>query len=269
MSRTATSFGRLGERRASKRSSTAVATLLTFCPPGPEERTNVSTISLSSIRRSPTFMTLDSLHLIRTGARSSLRAKRSNPGEPGRALDRRVASVLAMTAPKWAATRRDSAPLPHVDEPSGDRGRRRHGGRDQMGAALVALAALEIAVRGRGAALARRELVRVHGQAHRAPGLPPLEARGEEDLVQPFRLGLRLDQPRARHDHRVDALADLAASGDLRRGAQILDAAVGAGANEGAVDGDVRHLLPALKAHVGQRALDRGALLLGPAVADA
>src|SRR5271165_3586105 len=56
MSRTATSFGRLGERRASKRSSTALATLLTFCPPGPEERTNVSTISLSSMRRSPTFM---------------------------------------------------------------------------------------------------------------------------------------------------------------------------------------------------------------------
>ena len=39
MSRIATSFGRLGLRRASNRSSTALATLLTFCPPGPEERT--------------------------------------------------------------------------------------------------------------------------------------------------------------------------------------------------------------------------------------
>src|SRR5208282_719606 len=56
ISRAATSSGRLGERRASKRSSTALATLLTFCPPGPDERTKFSTISLSSMRRPPTFM---------------------------------------------------------------------------------------------------------------------------------------------------------------------------------------------------------------------
>src|SRR5262245_36848700 len=51
------------------------------------------------------------------------------------------------------------APLPHVDEMPGDRGRRSHRGLHQMGATLVALAALEIAVRSRGTALARRELV--------------------------------------------------------------------------------------------------------------
>jgi glyoxylase-like metal-dependent hydrolase (beta-lactamase superfamily II) len=55
-SRIATSFGRLGEPRASNRSSTALATLLTFWPPGPEERTKVSTISVSSMTRSPAFM---------------------------------------------------------------------------------------------------------------------------------------------------------------------------------------------------------------------
>jgi hypothetical protein len=43
-----TSAGSEGERRASKRSCTALATLLTFCPPGPEARTKDSVISLSS-----------------------------------------------------------------------------------------------------------------------------------------------------------------------------------------------------------------------------
>src|ERR1051325_6585884 len=49
MSRTATSLGNDGERRASKRSCTADDTLLTFCPPGPEERTKDSDSSDSSI----------------------------------------------------------------------------------------------------------------------------------------------------------------------------------------------------------------------------
>src|SRR5271154_4390288 len=96
ISRTATSLGRLGELRASNLSSTALATLLTFCPPGPDERTKLSTISLSSIRRSPTFM--------------------------------------------------DLPPLPHVDEPARDRGRRRHGRRDEVSSASIALAALKVPV---------------------------------------------------------------------------------------------------------------------------
>lgn len=41
--------GRFGERSASNRSSTAVETLLTFCPPGPEARVNCSLNSQSSI----------------------------------------------------------------------------------------------------------------------------------------------------------------------------------------------------------------------------
>ena len=38
-----------GEPRTSKRSCTAVASLLTFCPPGPEARTKLSSISRSSM----------------------------------------------------------------------------------------------------------------------------------------------------------------------------------------------------------------------------
>ena len=49
MRRFRTSSGRERELATSKRSCTAVATLLTFCPPGPEARTKYSGISLSSI----------------------------------------------------------------------------------------------------------------------------------------------------------------------------------------------------------------------------
>jgi hypothetical protein len=47
-SRSRTAHGREAERGISKRSCTAVATLLTFCPPGPEARMKVSSISFSS-----------------------------------------------------------------------------------------------------------------------------------------------------------------------------------------------------------------------------
>ncbi len=42
-----TESGKEGERAASNLSSTAVETLFTFCPPGPEERTKLSVISQS------------------------------------------------------------------------------------------------------------------------------------------------------------------------------------------------------------------------------
>src|SRR5262249_42221222 len=99
-------------------------------------------------------------------------------------------------------------PLAHVHEMPGDRGGGGHRRRHQMGATVVALAAFEITVRGRGAALARRELVGIHGEAHGAAGLTPFEARFEEDLVEPFRLGLLFHQAGARHDHRLDARLD-------------------------------------------------------------
>src|SRR4029077_10988219 len=119
-------------------------------------------------------------------------------------------------------------PLAYVDEMAGDGCCCCHHGRHEMGAALVALAALEIAVRGRGAAFAGAELVGIHRQAHRAPRLAPVEARGREDLVEPLGLGLLLHQARAPHDHRVDAGVDLFALRNARDFAQVLDAAVGA-----------------------------------------
>src|SRR5690606_13506044 len=49
--RSRTGSGKDGELAASKRSSTAVDTLLTFCPPGPDARTKRSTSSSSGIDR--------------------------------------------------------------------------------------------------------------------------------------------------------------------------------------------------------------------------
>ncbi len=60
----------------------------------------------------------------------------------------------------------NSMPLPDINEVAGDCRRRRHRGRDGMGAAPKTLPALKIAVRGRGAALVGRETVGVHGEAH-------------------------------------------------------------------------------------------------------
>src|SRR5262245_11811598 len=155
-----------------------------------------------------------------------------------------------------------SLPLPHIHEMSRDGGGGRHRRRDEMGAALVALPALEVAVRGRGASLAGRELVGIHGEAHGAAGLAPLEAGLDEDLVEPFGLGLLLHQPGARHDHGVDAGLYGLAVGHLGGSAQILDATVGAGADEYPIDRDVGDLLAALEPHIGERRLGGAALVL-------
>ena len=60
-----------------------------------------------------------------------------------------------------------------------------------MRAALVALAAFEVAVGGRGATLLRLQLVGVHAQTHRTSGLAPLEASRRKDLIQALGLGFK------------------------------------------------------------------------------
>src|SRR5439155_17774189 len=96
-----------------------------------------------------------------------------------------------------------AAPLANVDEVARDRRRRRHLRADQMSAATAPLASLEVPVRGRSAALARLQDVRVHAEAHRAARLAPLEAGAAEHLVQSLALGLLLHLLRARDDHRT------------------------------------------------------------------
>src|SRR5690606_13313677 len=100
--------------------------------------------------------------------------------------------------------------------------------------ALEALTAFEVAVRRGSATLAGTQTVVVHGQAHGAARLAPVETGLDEDLVQTLGLGLSLHDTRARNDHRIDALVDLASLRNLGSGAQVFDATVGAGADEDA-----------------------------------
>ena len=68
---------------------------------------------------------------------------------------------------------------------------------------------------------------------HSKPGL-------REDPVEPLGLGLPLDLAAAGHDHRADALGDVIAADHGRGGPQVFDPAVGAGADEHAIDRDRR-----------------------------
>src|SRR3954452_14715777 len=115
-----------------------------------------------------------------------------------------------LTAPFTCLTGSMSAPGPDVDEAALDGGGGGHLRGDQVGAAAAALAALEVAVRRRGAALAGREDVGVHPQAHRAARAAPVEAGGAEDLVEALGLGLGLHLDRAGDDHGVHVGGDLA-----------------------------------------------------------
>ena len=66
--------------------------------------------------------------------------------------------------------------------------------------------------------------------------------------IQAFLLSLRLHLLRARHHHRVHVRRDLVACRNLRCGAQIFNAAVGAGADEHAIDLHVLELgVPAFR----------------------
>src|SRR6476619_3553628 len=101
-----------------------------------------------------------------------------------------------------------------------------------MGAATLALPALEIAVGRRRAPLARRELVRIHAKTHRTAGLAPLRPGGGEDLAEAFGFGLRAHPHRAGDDQHPNAVGDLAAAQDVCDDSQILDPSVGARSDE-------------------------------------
>src|SRR5574340_624902 len=78
MRRARTGSGSEGERATSKRNCTAVETLLTFCPPGPEARTKSSWISRSSssistlTRIMPVWLPFHQMHVIERASEESL-----------------------------------------------------------------------------------------------------------------------------------------------------------------------------------------------------
>ncbi len=132
-----------------------------------------------------------------------------------------------------------------------DRRRRDHRGRHQVRARARPLAAAEVAVGGGGAALARRHQVAVDADAHRAAGLAPFEAGVAEDAVETLLLGLALDERGAgRNETRHFAGAARQHGGG---GTQVLDAGIGAGSDEHAVDCDIGELRACRYPHIVER----------------
>src|SRR6266403_5002445 len=112
---------------------------------------------------------------------------------------------------------------------SGDGGCCGHNRADQVRAAVFALAALEIAIAGAGAAFVRWQDVRVHADAHAASGVAPLDTGSSEDFVQPFFFSLGLDAARAGNDERLlDGLGNVLTLNKMRGGAEIIEARIGA-----------------------------------------
>src|SRR6185312_1560048 len=116
----------------------------------------------------------------RTAARRALPERRAAAGGPDDA--RGTPRLSRPVARRQGAPR--SRPLPDVYEATLDGGRGGHLRGDQVGAPATALAALEVAVGRRGAALAWLEDVGVHAQAHRASRHAPVEAGVAKDLVE-------------------------------------------------------------------------------------
>ena len=101
-----------------------------------------------------------------------------------------------------------------------------------------------------------RELVGVHRQAHRAPGLAPLEAGGGEHLVEALGLGLGLHLHRARHHQRAHAVA--APCGRAATSAAARRSSMREFVHEpmNTVSTAISRIgVPGLEAHVAQRAL--------------
>src|SRR4029079_6751780 len=105
-----------------------------------------------------------------------------------------------------------------------------------MRAHFRALPMLEIAVRGGDATFSRFAAIAVAAGAHRAAGLAPEKSGVAEDAIETGGLGRALDAGRARHDHRDPALRDMAATHPLGGGEEVRKTAVGAGADEYAID---------------------------------
>lgn len=91
--------------------------------------------------------------------------------------------------------------------------------------------------------------------------MPPFGAGRGEHLVQALLDGLEGDPDGARDDQHPHAVGDPAAAQQVGGGAQVLDPAVGAGADEDRVDRDLAQRGAGLQSHVGEGVLGGDPLL--------
>src|SRR5262249_33160144 len=163
---------------------------------------------------------------------------------------------------EWCSLHVGNVELADVDEVAGDGSGGGHNRADQGRAAIAALASLEVAIRGAGAALVRRQSVGVHADAHAAARVAPFETGLRKDFVETFFFGLRLDAAGAGNDESLlDGFRDVLSGDQMRGSAKIVQARVGAGADEDAVDGNVHDGRAGLQPHVFERTL-RGLLIV-------
>src|ERR1700678_2602264 len=120
-----------------------------------------------------------------------------------------------------------------------DRGGRGHHGTHQVGTSAPALASFEVTIAGRGTALAGSENIGVHSQAHGAARFAPVKTSRPEHLVQPLFFRLPLHLLRTRNDHRAYMRMNVVPADYLGGGPEVLDAGVGAGADEDPIDGQL------------------------------
>ncbi len=92
-----------------------------------------------------------------------------------------------------------SSDATYVNKVARDGCRGRHRRAYEVRASTLTLPPFKIPVGCRSATLAGLEAIGIHGQAHRATGLAPFEARSFENFIQPLTLCLRLYQSGPRH----------------------------------------------------------------------
>src|SRR5438309_6851698 len=99
-------------------------------------------------------------------------------------------------APSLSPSRQAS----HVGDGAGHCRRRRGEGTGEKCPATLALTSLEVAIAGAHRALAGRELVAVHRDAHRATSFSPFSAGFHKNTIEPLGFCLTLDVARAWND---------------------------------------------------------------------
>src|SRR6185295_6262662 len=89
-----------------------------------------------------------------------------------------------------------------------DSRRRSHHRTDEVRASASALTALEVAIAGRRATLARLQDVGIHSQTHRASRFAPLKSRFMKNLIEALAFRRALHLLRTRDDHRAHRRVD-------------------------------------------------------------
>ena len=134
-----------------------------------------------------------------------------------------------------------------------------HDGRHEDGASDGgALTAFEVPVGRGGADLIADEFIGVHREAHGAACGPPFESGFFEDFIEAFLLALDGGDLRSGNGDGGDTRGDLFALEVFGGFAEVGEAAIGAGADEGYINGDAFDRGSGGELHVGEGFLDDG-----------